>query len=29
MPSDKAQKMGVCEKRAEQQKIKMEDRSAS
>jgi hypothetical protein len=27
LPSDKAQKMGLCEKRAEQQKIKMEDRS--
>jgi hypothetical protein len=27
MPSDKAQKMRECEKRAEQQKIKMEDRS--
>jgi hypothetical protein len=27
MPSDKAKKMRECEKRAEQQKIKMEDRS--
>ena len=27
MPSDKAQKMRECEKRADQQKIKMEDRS--
>ena len=27
MPSDKAQKMRECEKRAEQQKIKMEDRA--
>ena len=27
MPSEKAQKMRECEKRAEQQKIKMEDRS--
>jgi hypothetical protein len=27
MPSNKAQKMRECEKRAEQQKIKMEDRS--
>ena len=27
MPSDKAQKMRDCEKRAKQQKIKMEDRS--
>ena len=27
MPSDKAHKMRECEKRAEQQKIKMEDRS--
>jgi hypothetical protein len=27
MPRDKAQKMRECEKRADQQKIKMEDRS--
>jgi hypothetical protein len=27
MPSDKAQKMRECEKRAKQQNIKMEDRS--
>ena len=27
MPSDKAQKMRECEKRAEQQKIKMEERA--
>ena len=27
MPSDKAKKMRECEKRADQQKIKMEDRS--
>jgi hypothetical protein len=27
MPTNKAQKMRECEKRAEQQKIKMEDRS--
>ena len=27
MPSDKAQKMRECEKRADQQKIKIEDRS--
>lgn len=27
MPSNKAQKMRECEKRADQQKIKMEDRS--
>ena len=27
MPSDKAQKMRECEKRANQQRIKMEDRS--
>ena len=27
MPSDKAQKMRECEKRASQQKIKVEDRS--
>ena len=27
MPTNKAQKMRECEKRAEQQKIKLEDRS--